>query len=119
MTTPPPSPQKPRLKLPRSQRLRGRIRIDEIYNSGKRRIAHPLHISSLRRTDNLPSAFAISIGTRCGNAITRNTIKRRLREAFRLMQHELPPGLDYLIVVKPHKPLPMAAYQARLRQLLT
>ena len=112
------SSQKPRYKLTRDQRLRGYGRFDQVYKTGRKRIAHPLILMSLRRDDNGPARLGISIGSRCGNAVARNLIKRRLREAFRLMQHEAPPGADLLLVIKPHKPLPMRDYQSRLRQLI-
>lgn len=40
--------------------------------------------------------LGLVVGRKCGDAVQRNRIKRLLREAFRLQQHELPAGLDLL-----------------------
>jgi ribonuclease P protein component len=36
-----------------------------------------------------------------GRAVRRNRLKRLLREAFRLLQHELPSGIDYVVLPRP------------------
>ncbi len=111
-------PTPARLTLSASQRLKGEKRVDEVYKTGTRRMAHPLAVHAIRREDEKAARFGISVARRCGNAVRRNLIKRRLREAYRLMQHELPQGVDWLLVVRPHPPLSVDRYQELLRTLL-
>ncbi len=110
--------QRPRLTLSRHQRLKGKTSIDAAYNNGQRRHHQPIMACLLRRGDNAPSRLGISIGRKCGNAVMRNAIRRRIREGYRQAQYEFPPGLDILLVIRPHKILTVMEYQRRLRTLL-
>lgn len=71
--------------------------------------ARPNELSHLR--------LGISISRRVGSAPKRNRIKRLLREAFRLRQHDLPAGYDLIIVVRPHEVLSLIEYQNLLMKL--
>jgi ribonuclease P protein component len=42
--------------------------------------------------------LGLSVSRRVGGAVVRNRWKRLLREAFRLTQSRLPPGLDLIVV---------------------
>ena len=80
-----------------------------MYKEGDRRTAGPLLMHTLR--NNLEySRLGLSIPKRIGNAVKRNKIKRRCREAFRISQHELPGRIDMLLTIRPHEILTTSEY---------
>jgi ribonuclease P protein component len=66
--------------------------------------------------------LGLSVGKRAGGAVQRNAFKRRIREAFRLVQHELPAGegegLDLVVSVRAHEPREAGEYQKALLELV-
>lgn len=48
----------------------------------------------------LPTRLGITVTRKIGDAVTRNRIKRLVREVFRLHRERLPSGLDLVFVAK-------------------
>ncbi len=108
----------------RSKRLHGRRAFGAVYGARCRKHVGPLTLFG-RLNDVGHCRLGLSVSRRVGKAVRRNRIKRLLREAFRLIQHELPGGVDapersggydVIVVVRPHEPAGLGDYQ---RWLLT
>lgn len=63
------------------------------------------------------SRFGLSVSRRHGSAVRRNKKRRRLREAFRLSQHELPQAFDFVLVPRQRDDSTLSDYQQSLKTL--
>lgn len=63
--------------------------------------SHPLLTARFRRTDLETTRFGLSTGRTLGGAVVRNRVRRRLREALRVMAPSFQPGWDVLIIARP------------------
>jgi ribonuclease P protein component len=103
--------------FPRSHRLSGKNAFARVFDEKVRESRGPL--TAYAWPNGLPHPrLGISIGRRVGIAPRRNRIKRLLREAFRMHQHDLPVGYDLVITVRPHEPLLLAEYQKLMTHLM-
>ena len=94
-------------------RLQHALQFDAVYAAKTRESRGPLMVFALPNGLNHPR-LGLSVGRKIGIAPKRNRIKRLLREAFRLLQHDLPRGYDIVINVRPHETALLADYQRLL-----
>jgi ribonuclease P protein component len=113
MTSPMPSDRPVRYRLPRALRLRSGRQFRAVYETRMSHRAGPLVIYTLPNGLEHPR-LGLSVSRRVGRAATRNRIRRLLREAFRLQQHELPGGYDVVVNVRPHESPDLAQYRRLL-----
>ena len=106
-----------RYTFSKAQRLGGRGTFAAIRDKGLKQTRGPL-VMWTTPCDARKSRLGISIGRMVGNAVRRNRIKRLLREAFRLLQHDIPASYDIVLTVRPHEPLILAEYQRLLSHML-
>jgi ribonuclease P protein component len=71
-----------------------------IQGAGSTR-THALLSARFLRTDRETTRFGLSTGRRLGGAVIRNRVRRRIREALRVMAPSFQPGWDVLIIARP------------------
>jgi ribonuclease P protein component len=105
-----------RNRFSKSHRLGGKREFSAVFDAKRRESRGFLTVYA--KPNELDHArLGLSLSRKVGTAPRRNRIKRLLREAFRLMQHDLPVGYDFVIVVRAHEAVGLAEYQRLLSAL--
>ncbi len=99
-----------RLLFRHRQRLHGNRAFAAVFDAQLRKNMGPIVVCGRPNEFNY-NRLGLSVPRRVGIAVARAGIKRRLREAFRLGQHDGPTGYDLVIVVRPHEKLSVAEYR--------
>ena len=88
--------------LPPSRRVRKRREFEKAYEEGYK-VVTPQFALYVRPNGLLESRLGITTTRRLGKAVVRNRARRLVREAYRKNQDKMPPGYDFVVVVR--KPL--------------
>jgi ribonuclease P protein component len=88
------------LGFPATARLRSRADFERLRKSG-RRISRGSVLACWITSGNAPARLGITASRKAGGAVTRNQVKRWIREWFRKTRPTLPRGLSLVVVVRP------------------
>ena len=102
--------------FPKHLRLLRRGEFRRVYDEGRRR-STPLCTVFFRSNGLDESRLGLTVPVAVGNAVIRNRVKRRVREAFRQNRAAIPGGWD--IVVNPRREAAKAPFPDLVRQLIS
>lgn len=88
--------------LPKPNRVRTSSAFSYTVRSGARSGRRNLVLYARYTTDTEPSRFGFIVSRSVGNAVTRNLVKRRLRQAAVLALFNQPRGMDFVVRALPH-----------------
>jgi ribonuclease P protein component len=87
----------PAFTFPQSHRLKTPPEFKRVYDR-KRSASDDLLVVYAGENDRPHPRLGVSVSRKVGGAVVRNRVKRLFREAFRLTQHELPAGVDFILI---------------------
>jgi ribonuclease P protein component len=90
----------PRLTFPQTRRMKTPAEFERCY-ARKRSVSDGVLIVYACENSLAHPRLGCSVSKKIGNAVVRNRYKRLFREAFRLTQHELPAGVDLVVIPRP------------------
>ena len=70
-----------------------------LYSKGKSAVGGAM-VLYCRKNGTPESRLGLTVSTKLGHAVTRNKVRRRLREIYRLNEDRLLPGYDLVIVAR-------------------
>ena len=85
--------------MKKQYRLKRRAAFAYVYRKGERASAHDLLLLCARSREGLK--IGLSVSKKVGNAVTRNRVKRLLREAIRGIEDRIDAGYMYVVVARP------------------
>ena len=106
-----------RYMCPKSLHLRSSQDFERVYAVGQR--AGDDHLLIFASVNDLNvNRLGLSVSRKHGSAVHRNVKRRRIREVFRCLQHDLPGSFDLIAVPRQRDDSTLQDYRNSLRSLI-
>jgi ribonuclease P protein component len=86
--------------LYRKNRLQKNEEFQVVFKQGTSVANRQFVIYSLKKKEQDAFRVGVSVSKKMGNAVTRNRLRRTIKEAVRLRADEIKPGLDFIIICR-------------------
>ena len=107
-------------KMKKAFRVKENKEFQDIFKNGKSFANRQLVIYYRKKQDQTHFRVGLSVGRKIGNAVTRNRIKRYLRQAFRELEDQIQSQCDIIIIArKPTKDMAFSEVKSSLIHLLS
>jgi ribonuclease P protein component len=87
--------------FPRARRVRKRLDYLRVQNQGRRYTTPHFLVFAMASTAGPTTRFGVTVSRKVGDAVTRNRVKRWIRESCRRWAPVVPPSLDIVVVARP------------------
>ena len=84
----------------KSLRIKKNEEFQKVFKKGKSFANRQFVVYCLEKQEQTDFRIGLSIGKKIGNAVTRNRVKRYVRQAFLELQDEVKSGYDYVIIAR-------------------
>ncbi len=88
------------MALKKSYRIKANKEFQHVFKHGKSFANRQLVLYYIKKPEQTHFRIGLSVGKKIGNAVTRNRIKRYLREAFHELEAGVEPGYDIVIIAR-------------------
>lgn len=86
--------------MKKSQRIKKNEEFQTVFKKGKSFANRQFIVYTYKKPEQEQFRIGLSVSKKIGNAVTRNRIKRYIRQAFLEMKDELKQDLDYVIIAR-------------------
>jgi len=105
-----------RFDFPKAVRLRKRSEFQRVFQEGV--VRKDANVVTYALPTGAATRLGVVVGRKFKGAVRRNRLKRLIREAFRTVRPELPPGLDLVVLPREGAKLTVDGVRESLRRLL-